>query len=491
MTFDRRSLARSFVAAVGLSLCAPLAVFAQGQPNTQPIQVPTPAPMPTTSGTPIPYPAYGSPAPDVAQQRPKPNVPASVTLKQAVDIAVLEAPSFEQDRAAYAQIAAKYSAAKLALTPNISAAGDITRNWGQSSEGATPSPSAVKGYYTTEDGSVTIKQLIFDGGQLLSDLRAAKFENEAGKQTLMRQLEQLEYTVASDYYTLLEDKAAVASDNQLVREFEINEQYVVAQIRTGAAARSDLAAAQFQTAQARGSLVAAQGAEIQAQAAFSTFIGLDADALIVPMPLDKSPTQVKTSSYLDSLKEALNLRPDYLAAQATVVSAKASVLAAELGRMPTVTASGTASTSRILIGSPAAMSGWEPGGSIGASISLPIWDQGQTTYNVAVAKATLDSDNASLVQTRLQVQSDVRGGLAGLFSARAQLVQAESEVTSSTVSLQATQAQYRVGASTITAIVTAEANLATAQHDYVTALYGERLAEQNYLLALGSNDLNY
>ena len=492
MTFDRRSLARSLVAALGLSVCVPLAVSAQ-QPNTQPIAVPTPAPMPTTSGTPIPYPAYGTPAPDVAAQRPKPNVPASVSLKQAVDIAVMEAPSFAQDRAAYAQVAAKYNAAKLAFTPNISAAGSVTRSFGESSGGSSPSPApaAVRGYQTSESGSITISQLIFDGGQLIVQLREAKFDSAAAKDTLMRQLEQLEYTVASDYYTLLEDKAAVASDNLLVREFETNEQYVTAQIRTGAAARSDLAAAQFQTAQARGALIAAQGAEIQAQAAFATFIGLDADALIVPKPLEKSPPQVKTLAYEAALDEALKLRPDFLAAQATAVAGKSALLAAELSRMPTVTASATASTSRYMQNVGAVMTGWQPGGSIGAQISLPIWDQGLTQYNIAVAKAQLDSDNAALNASRLQVQSDVRGGLANLISARAQLVQAQAEVTSSTVSLQATQAQYRVGASTITAIVTAEANLATAQHDYVAALYGERLAEQQYQLALGVSDLSY
>ena len=76
------------------------------------------------------------------------------------------------------------------------------------------------------------------------------------------------------------------------------------------------------------------------------------------------------------------------------------------------------------------------------------------------------------------------------LGARQRSFKRKSEVTSATVSLQATQAQYKVGASTITAIVTAEANLATAQRDYVAALYGERLAEQQYYYALGASDLS-
>ncbi|HUA08034.1 MAG TPA: TolC family protein [Candidatus Acidoferrales bacterium] len=492
MTLPRRFVARSLITALAFGLCAPYVAGAQPAANQTPVVVPTPAPMPTTSGTPIPYPAYGTPAPDVAAQAQKPGVPVTVTLKSAIDIAVAQSPAFASERAAYYQIAAKYGAARGALGPSLSASGSVDRSWGRSLSGASPSPSSgpnsVNGYVTTEQGSVSVSQLIFDGGHLIEGLRSAQFADVAGRDTLLRQLQTLAFTVATNYYALLEDNAAVASDNSLVREFEINEQFVSAEIRTGAAPRSDLAAAQFETAQARGALVTAQGNQIAAQATFATSLGLDADTLIQPTPLEASPPQVKILSYQQALAEAFKLRPDFLAAQATVDSNKANLLYAELGRVPTVTLNGSAGTGRDLV-YPNAMTSWSPSGSIGATISLPIWDQGLTDYNIHVAKDQLDQAVAGLSTSRLQVQSDVRGGLAGLISARANLVQAEAEVTSSTVSLQATQAQYKVGASTITAIVTAEANLATAQTSYVQALYGERLAEQQYTYALGSSDL--
>jgi len=113
-----------------------------------------------------------------------------------------------------------------------------------------------------------------------------------------------------------------------------------------------------------------------------------------------------------------------------------------------------------------------------------------TNFNVAVAASQLDQANAGLISTKLTVQSDVRGALSNLISSRAALVQAQAELQSATVTLQATQAQYRVGASTITALVIAEANLATAQRDQVTALYNERIAEERYTFALGTSDLS-
>jgi outer membrane protein TolC len=68
-------------------------------------------------------------------------------------------------------------------------------------------------------------------------------------------------------------------------------------------------------------------------------------------------------------------------------------------------------------------------------------------------------------------------------------VQTQAELTAAKVSLDATQAQYRVGATTIINVVTAEANLSTAQSDQIKALYGVQTAQQNYLYATGTSDL--
>lgn len=484
-----RSQARTLTAALALFCVVPLAVAAApppAQPSAQPIYAPSPAPMPTVTGTPIPYPAYGTPAPDVAQLKAHPGIPVQVTLAQAIDIAVVQSPTLASESATYREIAARVGAEEGALFPALSGTASISRDYGHAGSNASASPGP--GYDTSESAGLSISQLIFDGGRAIAAIRSAKAADVAGKDTLLRQLQTLSYTVAQSYYALLDDEATVASDNSLVREFELNERYVQAQIRTGAAARSDLAAAQFETAQARGSLVTAQGQVIVAEASFATTLGLNADTQIVPQPLPGSPKQEKILSYQQSLQEAYTLRPDFLAAEYTVESDKENLRYAKLARFPTISANGTLGTGRTLSpGSPAQP--YSSSQSLGATLSVPIYDQGQTNYNVAAAAATLDQALASMTQSRLAVQSDVRGGLATLISARASLVQAQAEVTSATVSLQATQAQYRVGASTITAVVTAEANLATAQAAYIAALYSERLAEANYEYVMGANDL--
>jgi len=488
---------RSFAARIlaGVLVLGPLVsapLGAQVPQSAAPAMTPQPAPMPTASGTPIPYPAYGSPAPDVAAQAPKAGVPATVTLDQATDIAIAQSPAFASERAQYRAIAAKYGAEKGALFPNVSASGSITRSYGSGGSGsnsggsgATPSPTTV---VTSEGAHVDLTQLIFDGGRVLAGIRSAKESDIAGKDTLVRQLQTLAFNVATAYYALLQSQATVIADNSIVRENETQENYVQAQIRTGAAARSDLAAAQFATAQARGALITAQGQVIAAQATFSTTLGLDADSAVNPQ-VETSPTQVKTLAYPAALSLALQLRPDYLAAQHTVDSANQNLRFAKLARFPSISGNASTGTQRTLIQTPAYTGPYSSSSSIGATISIPIYDQGQTNYNVATAASQLDQANADLLTTKQTVESNVRGALAELISARAGYVQAQAELSSAQINAQATSARYRVGAASITDITTADANLATAQRDYVAAQYTERLDEANYTYALGNADL--
>jgi outer membrane protein TolC len=497
----------------------------QGVPG---IQMPSPMPQPTISGTPIPYPAYGTPAPDVALLKPKKGVPQNISLADAIRISVALSPAFALQNAQWAAIHAKYTASVQAYYPGISGTAQAGKSYSNGTtastgSGASPRPSISPGVVpnaafglatpsaysqatvANETVGITIQQLIFDGGRTIANIRSAKAADIAGRATLLRQLQTLALNVANSYFSVLEDNATVTADAQLVREFEVNEASVAAQIRNGAAARSDIAAAQFQTAQARGQLVTAQGTAIGAQATFATTLGLDADAQVVPKQVNGQPSP-PNPNYAASLSRALIMRPDFISAAYNVESAKENLRYAKLARFPVLSAGATDNVSKQFIDCfsttetlkhgiviPASAcpgpQSWSNDKTIGLNLTIPIYDQGVTNYNVAVAASQLDQAVATLNSTRLTVESDVRSALATLISARASLVQARSELTSAQVSLDATQAQYKVGATTILNVVTAEANLSTAQSAYITALYGVQTAEQNYLYATGISDV--
>lgn len=486
-------LARTLTLALVLAPAAPVQVFAQQPQPQSPVTAPSPMPLPATSSSPIPYPAYGTPAPDVASQRQRAGVPTTVTLAQAVDISVAQSPAFASQRAQYRAIYARFGSELGALYPNVSVDGSITRTYGSSTgvtgAGGTGTGNTGGALATNESVRASVTQLIYDGGRVIAAIRSAKDADIAGRDTLVRQLQTLAFNVANTYYGVLQADATVDADALVVRQFETQENAISAQIRAGAAARSDLAAAESQTAQARGALVAAQSAAIGAQATFATTLGLDADTAVQPQRLSASPPQVKTLSYQQALGEALNLRPDYLAAIHTVESSQENVRFAKLARFPVINANASSGTGRVLVSGPNGALPFSGTGQLGATISIPIYDQGLTNYNVAVAASQLDQANAALVSTKLTVEADVRTALSQVISARAALVQAQAGLRSAVVNVQATQARYKVGAATITDIVTAQSLFATASSNYVNALYAERISEERYTFALGASDL--
>ncbi len=527
-----RTPARALVAALALGSLVTGAALAQNAPDQDQmqgipgVQMPSPMPQPTVSGTPIPYPAYGTPAPDVAQLKPRKGVPQSVSLSDAIRIGVALSPAFALQNAQWAAIHAKYSASVQAYYPGVSGTAQTGKAYSNGTTSSTSgsarptsspaiNPDAAFGLatpsaysqatVTNESVGISITQLIYDGGRTIANIRAAKAADIAGRATLLRQLQTLALNVATSYYAVLEDNATVTADAQLVREFEVNEASVAAQIRNGAAARSDIAAAQFQTAQARGQLVTAQGTAIGAQATFATTLGLDADSQVVPKSVTGQPPP-PNPNYAASLARALIMRPDYISAAYNVESAKENLRFAKLARFPVLAAGASDSISKqfincfstttetkkgivVPVSACPGPSSWSNSKALGLSLTIPIYDQGQTNYNVAVAASQLDQAVATFNSTRLTVESDVRSALATLISARASLVQARSELRSAQVSLDATQAQYKVGATTILNVVTAEANLSTAQSAFITGLYGVQNAEQNYLYATGISDV--
>ena len=162
-------------------------------------------------------------------------------------------------------------------------------------------------------------------------------------------LQTLALNVANAYYAVLEDNATVTADAQLVREFEVNEASVAAQIRNGAAARSDIAAAQFQTAQARGNLVTAQGTAIGAQATFATTLGPRRGRAGRPAAAHRRSRRPRIPTYAVSLKRALIMRPDYIAAAYNVQSAQENLRYAKLARFPVLSAAASDGVSRSFI----------------------------------------------------------------------------------------------------------------------------------------------
>ncbi|MBD5605749.1 MAG: TolC family protein [Candidatus Eremiobacteraeota bacterium] len=472
---------------------------------------PTPYPLntlaPLGSGTPLPFPAYGTPVPGVGIGVVRSDVPATINLQQAIAIGFARSPLLAIARGDVAVQAAAVRLERAGLLPSFSGSAALTYTHDQNGGGGslidtgagtttgttgttTTTAIAGGGPYSSTNASfaLSLAQLIYDGGKIAASVDAAKSTESATVDNYKRELQTVAYNVANSYYAYLGAQRLTQVDLEIVREDIVQENLVRAQVRAGTSAQADIATTQLPTAQARLAVVRAQGAQYSAEAAFVNAMGLEANSNV--QPVDDAPvfttaavSGIPIPSYDTALQRALALRPDYDAQVQTVSASRYSLRAAQLGLFPTLSASASASDASEAQN----LNGFRNNQSIGLSLSLPIYDQGITAANTASARAQLDISNSNLQNTALGVQLNVKQALTNLVAARAAVDETQQEYATAVVNVQSTQAQYRAGVTTLPLLLNAQVQLTQALVDQVSSVYTLRENEQAYLYAEGSN----
>jgi outer membrane protein TolC len=484
---------------VAQAASAPPSPLATPVPAGHPLNVgmPTPYPVntlaPLTGTTSLPYPAYGTPVPGVNAGNPLPGVSAILTLQQSEMVGFARSPVLTSARADVGVAAAEVRLERAGLLPSFSGSAEYDFSHQQPGSGGlatTGSGETLTTHASANDAdfSVSLRQLIFDGGRTAAGIRAATENETAFADTYRRDLETVAYDVATAYYAYLAAERTTQVDLEIVREDQVQVDLVSAQVRAGTAARSDIATVELPVAQARLAVVRAQGAELAAEATFANAMGLDANVRV--QPVDDAPVYTGASvasipvpTYDAALKRALALRPDYDSSVQGVNQAKSLLREAQLGLFPTLSGSGSA-TDQSTNGS---LGAFRNSQALGVALSIPIYDQGVTAANVASARASLDKANATLQTTALTVALNIKQALTGLVSASAAVDQTKVEYSTAVTNLQATQAQYRAGVTTLPLLLNAQVQLTQALTDQLTSVYDLRQAEQTYLYQVGAN----
>ena len=480
---------------------------AGAQPTAAPLPsagVPTPIPVPTiapsavptlppaSSTLSLPYPAVGTPAPGVTANAVDPSVPQTVTLRQAILIAVAKAPLLASARGDLQLAKASVDLSRVPILPNIvgTASTSHTNSSGASRNNGNGNGNAngIGNEFTSNSLSASLSQLLFDGGRTFAQIRSASAGQVSSIDTYQRDLQTVAFNVASAYYTALSAQRTTAVDNEILQQDVVQENLVIAQYHAGQASLVDIATAELPVAQARVALVQQQGVEAGAQAALANSMGLDANTVVRPADDASTYQQVVASSiaiptYGKAISQANLLRPDLSSAAQTVAAAEYSLRAARLGYIPTVNGStsyGTASQDTV-------GGTFAPSWSIGANLTLPIFNGGQTRALIEQAQGNLTKAQASYQTTLLGVQLNVKQTLTALISARAALDATQASYNEAATVLRATQAQYKAGVTTLPLLLNAQVQLTTALVNEVNAIYSLRQAEQAFLYATGQN----
>jgi outer membrane protein len=311
--------------------CAAMAVMLASSSAAFAAATPAPMASPTTVPTAEPKQTGTRPA----------FLPATLSLSQAEQIALASSPQLALARGVVNQEQAAIGVARSGYLPQISGAATTRRASTQISATNSKGQSASGPALLTENtGSLTLNQLILDGGRVNAEVQAARYTTDAAKLTLLRDIQTVLLNVAQDYYAALQARHQFQAAQQSLSVAQVQERLVEAQYHAGVASKADVLTAQLPVAQAELAVASAQNGEAENVASLLAAMGLEANT---PVTLqDDTSVSASQPDPNEILSSALAERTDLSAAKASLTSAQAIVRATKLEWFPVI--SGSAQT---------------------------------------------------------------------------------------------------------------------------------------------------
>lgn len=393
-----------------------------------------------------------------------------ITLQDAIRIALAQNSSVRFARNSLTLDSLSVRQAKNQFLPNLSASSSASQEVANGS-GSNPFSASV---------GVSSGVTLYNGGQNRNILRQARTDAAAGVADVGRTRQSVVFAVASDFLALItqQEQFRVQQENLTAQEQELAQLQEF--VRRGTRPIGDLYQSQAAVASTRLAMVNAQRATEVAKVNLIQELVLDprldyafatqTDTMTGP-PVDTTSPPQPTFNLDSLISVAFQQRVDLRAQVLRVQAAQTEIAIAEGGRLPTVSGnagygSGYNSASD---GGFSTQLNQRRGGSVGMSVSVPIFDRGAVSIARQRAQVQLDNELLRLRDLEQSVALDVRRAYLDYISAGQQLAAANAQQRAAALSLQAAQTRYRVGLATLVEVTLARASLIQAQSSVVSA----------------------
>ena len=414
---------------------------------------------------------------------------ATMTADDAVKIALQKSGLVVGANAGVMSARGSLSSAYGGVLPNVSASlsrseSRITNETGSFSQGGLTLPivpNDSRSNFSAPSLSVTWGILT---PSAWANLSAARQGSRSARHRLDATRNDVALSVRRQFYEVVKaiKLAEVAEGSlQLARD---DERRVRAMFEVGSVSKSDLLKAQVRSAQSEVGLLQARHLVIVQRIELARQVGVD-EASLASVDTVLTP-QAQTYDEAALLAEAGSNRPDLMAAEASLASARASHAAARLGRLPYITANGSATfNQKTNFTNTERLTGLQESGEtsvdrdVFAQVALrwDIFSLGTVDARIASARASLMNAQEQRDALRRNLASEVRQTILAHREATESQVAAQRGLESATESLKLTQEKYNVGSSTILELIDAQVQLEAARSDLVRALAAIRVAE--------------
>lgn len=427
-----------------------------------------------------------------AAQTPPAAAPQTLTLQEAVRIALEKNPTVQAAEAYSDAVEQGIREAKAARLPRLDLSEGFTR-------GNNPvyvfgslltqrqftaadfalnklnAPTPIDNFRT----QFTATMPLYDAGQISRHVKDARLNAQSAVKSQQRTSQEVIFGVVKAYLNELLARESVQVAESAVEAAKSDVARAQARQEQGLAVPSDLLSAKVQLAQAQQDLLQAQNAVALGHAGLNVAMGLPEDT---PGKVESGLREVsfEAGSLDEWQKRALGTRPDYLAA--------------ELGRQRAL--NGTRMARAEFLPKIGLFSSWEQdnqtfltrGGNnwtAGAMLTFNIFNGGSDRARLAAAQARQRQAEAQLAQMASGVRLQVREAYLNLETARQRIDVSRQAQSEAAESLRILQNRYDSGLATITDLLRMETARTAAQSNYLNALYDYRISYAALELASG------
>ncbi|CAH0342124.1 efflux transporter outer membrane subunit [Rhizobium sp. CECT 9324] len=211
-------------------------------------------------------------------------------------------------------------------------------------------------------------------------------------------------------------------------------------------------------------------------------LGLPASSLVADLQKGASQPYARRSVSAGVPADLVRNRPDIRAAERNLAAAVAQIGVAEAQLYPSISLSGTISSSIIAT---SAISGGVTPWSFGPSLTLPILDGGRLKANVDIANSSAREQYLAWKQTVLSAVEDVENALASISRTRRTVSALNATVNSYQEALSLSTASYRDGASSLLDVLDAQRSVDSARANLAAAVQQMATDYVNLNVAIG------
>jgi outer membrane protein TolC len=338
-------------------------------------------------------------------------------------------------------------------------------------------PSIV-GPFAYYDSRVYLTQSILDL-KALNKTRAAAQDLQAAQYTAKDARDLVVLAVGYNYLQAIADISRIESVSAQVNTAQALYNQASDQVQAGTSPAIDGLRAEVELKTRQQELIQAKNSLAIQKLALARVIGLAPGQLYELS--DKSPYEPFAAMKLEeALQRAYESRSDFRAASATVHSYEYSSRAAKAGYYPTISFSGdyglagtydTLATHGVF--------------DVRGTLSVPIFQGGKVHGEVIEAQAQLEQSRQRLENLRAQIDTDVRTAFLNLESSAEQVEVAKSNIALAQQTLDQSRDRFSAGVADTVEVVQAEEQVATANDNYISALYNFNYAKITLARALG------